>query len=930
MEDIIEQPFSGRSNIKKTGSSLRIEIPSRKNWFIIFFLGVWLGGWVMGESFALGALFLSDTPLFANGFIFVWLIAWTTGGFFAISFFLWQLVGKVITVDRRILTFTNSHYPKIIMKLKILLFTLSMLLSNACTESENSVQVTANFNQLHQTIEGFGTCLVTYRDYPPEYNDPDFLDRVVNDLGISIMRIPVMEHTEFENDDADPDHFNWNGFYLQNNHRRKGMEEEMKLFQEFKKRGVARFMATPWSPPQFLKTNRSPIKGGHLRADMTEEFAEFLAAYIILAKKNYDIDINWMSIQNELLFAQFFRSCVYQPYVLREAVRSVNRKFEREGINTKILMPEDMMFPDRMLGYIKPTMFDPETRNFNGHFSTHRKAEGKELQQWMDSTRQYNRQNWMTETSGHIANWQGAMQMAADIHDYLVNGNFSAWVYWQLSGGKGENIEQEGMYNLMVAGQPTPKYFAAKHFYKFVRPGAIRTEATTDTDSLRIATFKHEVDGTFTFVLINEMDREVTAELTIQSDVIPESFAVYRSTEKEQCKKLDDFRFSEIDQIKLPARSIITLQGFHPDLQIKDKVELAEAWKIPGDADTRKWGNSQPLDIEKEWQREADGNASLLAEAQQMVADNQLDKTRFNGWTILHDAILQGDGEAVKYLLENGANVNAKADDGWTPLHMAAAIFGGNERLENKNQEFGKYDIFKMVLQARPEIDATTNDGWTPLHAAVANAYTGWRQDKAADLNRIQDLIIAGADINAKDDNGRTPLHWNAWQGYAVQSGLPSVESDVTALLLDNGAAINQQDKLGRTALHYAAEMGYEKIVYVLVQAEADQSITDQAGKTAEDLANTRALPDIIYILKNGQLMAKTGLAENLNSSQDGKLGEELVKAAWNGDLKKVQELLEQGADVDYVDQDGFKAIDRARDNGHKEIVQILQKNMEQ
>ena len=814
------------------------------------------------------------------------------------------------------------------MKLKLYLLTSFIVLLSACTEPENPVQINADFNNHHQTIEGFGTCLVTYRDYPPEYSDPDFLDRAVNDLGLSILRIPVMEHTEFENDDADPDHFNWQGFYLQNNHRRKGMEEEMKLYQEFKKRGVERFMATPWSPPQFLKTNRAPIKGGHLRADMTEEFAEFLAAYIILAKKNYDIDINWMSIQNELLFAQFFRSCVYQPYILREAVRSVNRKFEKESINTKILMPEDMMFLHRMLGYIEPTMADPETRDFNGHFSTHRKAEGEELRQWVDSTRQYNRQNWMTETSGHNANWQGAMQMAADIHDYLVNGNFSAWVYWQLSGGKGEDIEREGKYNLMVAGQPTPKYFAARHFYKFVRPGAIRTEATTDNDSIRIATFKHEVEGTLTLVIINQSDQEVNTEISIDSDVVPEYFSVYRSTEQEQCEKIEEVNLLDKKDLLLPARSIITLQGHHPELQAQEAIELAEAWQVPESAGQEKWGNLQPLNIEKEWQQEADGNASLLAEAKQMVAENQLGKTRFNGWTILHDAILQGDGEAVKYLLENGANVNAKAEDGWTPLHMAAAIFGGNERMENKQQEYSKYDIFKMVLAAGANVQVTTKDKWTALHAAVANAYTGWRQEKEADLNRIQDLIDAGAEIQAKDINGHTPLHWNAWQGYAVQSGLPSVEGDVTALLIENGARLNDQDDLGRTALHYAAEMGYEKIVLELVQAGADLSVQDNSGKTATDLAEARLLQNIVYILENGSLPGTSASAENITAGQDGKLGEELVKAAWNGKLEKVKDLLEKGADVNYLDQDGFKAIDRARDNGHQEIVKLLQERM--
>jgi hypothetical protein len=41
------------------------------------------------------------------------------------------------------------------------------------------------------------------------------------------------------------------------------------------------------------------------------------------------------------------------------------------------------------------------------------------------------------------------------------------------------------------------------------------------------------------------------------------------------------------------------------------------------------------------------------------------------GWTPLHYACLYGHAEVVKVLLEKGANVHAKTNSGWTPLHSA-------------------------------------------------------------------------------------------------------------------------------------------------------------------------------------------------------------------------------------------------------------------
>ncbi len=69
---------------------------AKRNWFIIIFVGAWLGAWVIGELVALGAV----TGLFGGNpgglFIMFWLIAWTVGGFFAFKTFLWNLKRKEI------------------------------------------------------------------------------------------------------------------------------------------------------------------------------------------------------------------------------------------------------------------------------------------------------------------------------------------------------------------------------------------------------------------------------------------------------------------------------------------------------------------------------------------------------------------------------------------------------------------------------------------------------------------------------------------------------------------------------------------------------------------------------------------------------------------------------------------------------------------
>jgi hypothetical protein len=78
-----------------------IEIPARRNWFVILFLGFWLCGWALGEVMVPIKFFGGGVPAPAALFSLVWLGAWTLGGATAITIFAWMLAGReVITVTR--------------------------------------------------------------------------------------------------------------------------------------------------------------------------------------------------------------------------------------------------------------------------------------------------------------------------------------------------------------------------------------------------------------------------------------------------------------------------------------------------------------------------------------------------------------------------------------------------------------------------------------------------------------------------------------------------------------------------------------------------------------------------------------------------------------------------------------------------------------
>ncbi len=62
----VVKPPSGRCVIKDMGDSLRIIIPSRKNWLMIAFLGFWLVGWAFSEIMV-GGMVLSGLARVLSG-----------------------------------------------------------------------------------------------------------------------------------------------------------------------------------------------------------------------------------------------------------------------------------------------------------------------------------------------------------------------------------------------------------------------------------------------------------------------------------------------------------------------------------------------------------------------------------------------------------------------------------------------------------------------------------------------------------------------------------------------------------------------------------------------------------------------------------------------------------------------------------------------
>jgi hypothetical protein len=244
--------------------------------------------------------------------------------------------------------------------------------------------------------------------------------------------------------------------------------------------------------------------------------------------------------------------------------------------------------------------------------------------------------------------------------------------------------------------------------------------------------------------------------------------------------------------------------------------------------------------------------------------------------TVLHTFGVPG--ELVRWLAEQGADINAREHYGCTPLLEQASIGS---------------DSVGVLLELGADIQATDNDENTPLHIAARFHHP----------DTVQTLVAHGADIHAENDMGHTPLQEPL---SACRNGNITQAAAIASILLTAGAAVTPKtleaiERIGKEFEFHRADFNKDDLAETdagLARLYTLFGVAPAAKRLEHDGISPITVPDgkwpeqhnaLWQLLVPGSGKAQTLQGEAIRIS--GRLAREIMDnggANWDADFRKM------------------------------------------
>ncbi len=453
----------------------------------------------------------------------------------------------------------------------------------------------------YQELDGFGAAGAWYEnlltDNPYEN---DLYDLLFDDLGLDIYRL--------------------RNTYDQGATGDSYMSHTAEIITAAKLRNPdLKIMMSCWSPPTYLKSNGSLIRGtldggpgSYMYDELATWWADSLEAWSALG-----VDANYINIQNEPDYEDNWDTCRYEP-TQTSSYAGYNQAFEavydeiysRMGPNMPKMLAGETTGILSAENYLDNLINTSHVYGYAHHLYN--------IASWDDpdayliamtafQTNYGSKPLIQTEYAGSASDFTDAMNLALLMHNSLVTESVSCYLHWELFWSSPSGLVSLSSSDYTI----NPVYYAMKHYSKFTDPGWQRIEATTDSSALRISAYIRPDNKQMSVEIINTSSIDVNLVTSFPGLTVADG-NVYRTSETENCVLVGSF--DPNSPLALPAESITTLSlsVTPPDVMADAGEDITAYAFIDGYADVNMDGSGSyevnDLPLNYDWSWSVDGN----------------------------------------------------------------------------------------------------------------------------------------------------------------------------------------------------------------------------------------------------------------------------------------------------------------------------------
>ena len=288
---------------------------------------------------------------------------------------------------------------------------------------------------------------------------------------------------------------------------------------------------SPWSPPAFMKSNKSMLKGGKLLPAYYQSWANYYVKFINSYQKE-GIPIWGLTIQNEPMATQTWESCIYTAEEERDFLKNyLGPTLKKAGLENKKIIVWDHN-RDLISQRSSTILDDPEANKYVWGIGFHwyeNWSGGAPMYENVEKVHEMfpNKNLLFTEGCSESFNdkryqvWSNGEKYGRSmIHDF--NNGTVGWTDWNilLDENGGPNHVGNFCFAPIHANTKTgdliytPSYYFIGHFSKFIKAGAKRVSSIASRSQLLTTSFINK-DGKVITIVMNQSDKKVIYNLCV-------------------------------------------------------------------------------------------------------------------------------------------------------------------------------------------------------------------------------------------------------------------------------------------------------------------------------------------------------------------------------------------------------------------------------